>query len=367
MSRSIIDITSPDVRSYSILIGTGIGQKIAETISQEAAGMRVAVITDSGVRAILGEQFLRALKTAGLSAEIFEFRAGEESKNQDTITALQHALLEKRYGRDTLIVALGGGVVGDVAGFVAATYLRGVPWINVPTTLLAMVDSAIGGKVGIDTPYGKNTIGAFWMPRAVLMEIEYLSQLPAKEILNGLFEAVKTFFTSDKDSLALVERLDPAHPAEDLANLAQIVEASVRIKEGITKRDLREESERKIINFGHTIGHAIELLSRYKLPHGYSIAWGMLVEAKISELLGHLSEGDSRLIFATLSRLGIQSADFPSFNPEEIIEATKGDKKVRGGKPHYVLLERIGSVYVKDGLYAHPVDDEVVKRALQSL
>lgn len=353
--------------AYSVVIGNGIEAQIAQMISQEANGKRIALITDSNVRGVFGDEFLSTLTSAGLVAEYFDFAAGEVNKNQETATALQHELLEKRYGRDTLIIGFGGGIVGDVAGYVAATYLRGVPWVNVPTTLLAMVDSSIGGKVGIDTKYGKNTVGAFWMPRAVLMDIRYLAKLPPKEVMNGLFEAVKTFFTSEKDSLALIERVDPGNPAADLENLRKIVEASVRIKLGITKRDPREENERKIVNFGHTIGHAIELLADFKIPHGFCVAYGMLVETKISELLGVLSPLESAAIFRVLERLGIRTADFPAFSVEKIIETTRGDKKTLRGKPHYVLLERVGAVLFKDEQYAHAVEDAVVLNALQML
>lgn len=353
--------------AYTVLIGNGIGREAAEAISRESPGMRSALITDGHVREILADTFLGVLKAAGLAAEVFEFEAGEANKNQDTVTELQHQLLEKRYGRDTLVIALGGGVVGDIAGFVAATYLRGVPWVNVPTTLLAMVDSAIGGKVGVDTKYGKNTVGAFWMPRLVIMDTAYLSKLPPKELLSGLFEALKTFYTSDEKSLALVEKIDPSEPARDLENLRAIVERSVRIKIGITKRDPREENERKIVNFGHTIGHAIELLADFKMPHGYCVAYGILAETRLSELLGILPKIEANRIFASLERLGIRPGDFPKFSAERIIEATKMDKKVLGGKPHYVLLERVGAVHVKNGEYAHAVNDETVKKALAEL
>lgn len=352
---------------YTISIGIGLRSEMGAIISREAGDRRIVVITDRGVRRALGDEFEERMKGADLSFEFLEFKGGESAKTQDTVTELQHEMLRMRFGRDTLLIALGGGIVGDVAGFVAATYMRGIPYIQIPTTLLSMVDSSIGGKVGIDTPHGKNLIGAFWMPRAVIMDIAFLAKLPAKEIINGLFEAVKTFFTSDAESIELVRRIDPKDPSSDLELLKEIVAASVQIKSGITDRDPREENERKVINFGHTIGHAVELLSKYELPHGFAVAYGMLAEALVSRECGILSREDAKELFSIMRSLGIRPEDFPAFSSDAIIDATKIDKKSRAGVPHYVLISRIGAVYVKDGKYAHAVEEEIVRKALQSL
>ena len=350
---------------YSLVIGPGLEGQLCEIINKEARGYRVALLTDSVVKKIWGKQLLLNLQASGINAELFDFPQGERNKNQKTVTELQHQLLERRFGRDTLIIALGGGVVGDLAGFVAATYLRGVPYINVPTTLLAMVDSAIGGKVGIDTPYGKNTIGAFWLPRAVIMDIQYIGRLPRHEVINGLLEAVKTFFTSDRNDLENALKLDLEEPLKTGEILQRIIYASAKFKVGITERDVREKNERRVLNFGHTIGHALELLSEYTISHGWCVGYGILVEAKISELLGILSEAESREIFRSLEHFGILPADFPKYPAEKIIEATMRDKKVREGIPYYVLLESLGSVHKKDGQYAHPVDAKIVQKALE--
>jgi 3-dehydroquinate synthase len=303
----------------------------------------------------------------GKPVELFSFSDGEKNKNQKTVTALQHELLKGRYGRDTLIVAVGGGIVGDVAGFVAATYLRGVPYINVPTTVLAMVDSSIGGKTGIDTKYGKNTVGCFWMPSAVIMDVQYLAKMPRDGIVNGLLEAVKTFFTSDAEALSLVAQLNLDEPLKTADILQEIIYRSVKIKIGVTGRDVREGGERMIVNFGHTIGHAIELLSGYRLTHGFAVGYGMLVEAKIAELLGVFPAAECAEIYRHLARLGITPKDFPRYSAEKILEATLADKKTRGGVTKYILLESVGKVHQKDGQYAHPVADDVVKNALQSI
>lgn len=377
MQTKTIEASVEGGKGYSVSIGLGLEKELQEIVSREGGENRIVVITDKRVEKFFGAQILSALEiplpapharqAGGKPVELYSFSEGERNKNQKTVTALQHELLNGRYGRDTLIIAVGGGIVGDVGGFVAATYMRGVPYINVPTTLLAMVDSSIGGKVGIDTKYGKNTIGSFWQPRAVIMDIQYLAKMPREQIINGLLEAVKTFMTSDREALSLVEKLNLDEPLENPEVLQEIIFRSVNIKVGVTSRDVREGGERMVLNFGHTIGHAIELLSGYRLPHGFAVGYGILAEAKISELLGILSPADCAEIYKHFARLGITPKDFPQHSPEKILEATLGDKKTRGGVPRYVLLESIGKVQVKEGKFAHPVADDVVTKALQDL
>ncbi|OGG70481.1 3-dehydroquinate synthase [Candidatus Kaiserbacteria bacterium RIFCSPHIGHO2_12_FULL_53_13] len=352
---------------YPLVIGSGLQKELLAVVRREGRERRLAIITDNHVGKIWGQDLLKSLRRSGLPVELIHFPQGEGHKNQKTVTALQHELLKRRFGRDTLIIALGGGVVGDVAGFVAATYLRGVPYVNVPTTLLAMVDSSIGGKVGIDTPYGKNTVGAFWQPRAVVMDLRYLRGMPRRAIVNGLMEAVKTSLTSDGKGFPLALKLDLDQPLRTAGVLLRIIHSSARIKTGVTERDVREENERRLLNFGHTIGHALELLSGYRLPHGYAVGYGMLVESKISELLGVLSPLEFREVRNTLAKFGISTAALRRYPVNKILEATKRDKKTRAGVSHYVLLQSIGSVYKKAGQFAHPVPDAVVRKALVSL
>ena len=352
--------------SYPVVIGTGLEKELLAAVAKERDG-RIAVITDSIVKRLWGTQMTRLLKRSGRNVDLISFPAGERNKNQSTVTHLQHELLKRGFGRDTLIIAFGGGVVGDLAGFVAATYLRGVPYIHVPTTLLAMVDSSIGGKVGIDTPYGKNTIGAFWHPKAIISDLRFLKGLPKTQLISGLLEAVKSFFTSDKSSLSLARKLDLNDPLKNANVIQGIVYASVAHKAGVIARDERESNGRKVLNFGHTIGHAIELLSGFKIPHGYAVGYGILAETKISELLGHLSAKDRAAVHDYLAALGIRGNAISRFSIPAILRTTRSDKKTRGGVPHYVLLSSIGSVYKRDGKFAQPVKDSVVRRALRSL
>ncbi|MCR4280731.1 MAG: 3-dehydroquinate synthase, partial [Candidatus Kaiserbacteria bacterium] len=278
-----INVQIGESAKYPMIIGTGLEKEILSILEKEAQKRRIVIITDNRVSKMFGQNLLSTVKKSGRPVEMMHFPNGEQNKTQKTVTDLQHALLKKHYGRDTLIIALGGGVVGDVVGFVAATYLRGVPYIQMPTTILAMVDSSIGGKTGINTPFGKNTIGAFYQPQAVIADLNSLAKQSRKEIINGLMEAIKTFLTSDKDALSLAIELNLDSPLKTPEILQEIVFRSVQIKAGIAERDEKETNERRVVNFGHTIGHSIELLSGYRLPHGYAVGYGMLVEAKIAE------------------------------------------------------------------------------------
>jgi 3-dehydroquinate synthase len=352
--------------TYPIHIGTTHEAPLLEVIAKVNAA-KIAIITDKNVQKHWGKEFIATIKKSGVPTELFSFPAGEKNKNQKTVTALQHALLKKRYGRDTLIIAIGGGVVGDLAGFVAATYLRGVPYVHVPTTVLAMVDSSIGGKVGIDTQYGKNTIGAFYQPKAVIADLRFVTTQKKDHVINGLLEAIKTFLTSDKQVLELVEKIDVKNPARDLTLLQQIVERSVHIKGDIVMRDETEQNERKVINFGHTVGHAVELLSKFKLMHGYCVGYGMLAEARIAESLGILPSLDRVYLEGLMKQFGIDAKPLKRFSITKILEATRADKKTLSGVPQYVLLKEIGAVHTTEGKYAHPVSDDVVARVLKAI
>ncbi len=352
--------------NYAIVVGLDIEKDLVEIVMRAGAGRRVAVISDDVVGKKFGESIISAI-SAEVVAELFTFPHGEKNKNQTTVSAMQDQLLKKRYGRDTLIVALGGGVVGDVAGYVAATYMRGVPYIQIPTTLLAMVDSSVGGKVGVDTSHGKNTIGAFWQPSAMIADLKFLKDLPSREITSGLLEAIKSFFTSDKEALRIVETLNLVDPFSSLEALQGIIVRSIKLKSGVVARDPREENERRILNFGHTVGHAIEFLSGYEMPHGFAVGYGMLVEMKIAEDLGILSPEDRATLYSYLERFGITPDGIKGFNVNNVLDAIKGDKKARAGRIYCVLLNGIGSVSIEGGQFAHPVEEAVVRNAYESL
>ncbi len=325
------------------------------------------IITDDNVKPLYGEHLLRKLKILDLNAILIDFPAGEHAKTRSTQQMIEEEMFRHGCHRQTMILALGGGVVGDLAGFIAATYMRGIPYIQVPTSLLAMVDSSVGGKTAIDTAFGKNLIGAFWQPKAVIADISCLSTLPSHHLTNGFVEALKVFLTHDAQYFQYASQHIHQLLERDMAFLKRMITQAVRIKAKIIEADEKEQHERATLNFGHTIGHALEKLTQYELLHGFAVGLGMLVEAKISEILGILSLHSYYQIQSTLAKIGIQAKQLQLFDIEAIIQATRLDKKNKGGKVRYPLLSDLGKVYQERNIFTHPVDDDVIKAALSSL
>ena len=347
--------------SYPLWIASGILENTTLWMPKNVS--TVVIITDDTVKKLYAPKLVQTLKETGYNTLLLSFPTGEKSKNIHTKCRLEEKMLENGCDRDSLILALGGGVVGDLAGFIASTYLRGIAYIQIPTTFLAMVDSSIGGKTGIDTPQGKNLIGAFWQPKAVVSDIHCLKSLPKQHLINGLVEAIKMFLTSDANSFDYFQHhLTPIlHGDEDCLN--QIVQRAVTIKATIVKNDERENNQRAILNFGHTIGHALEHLTNYKLLHGYAVALGILVEAKIAELMNVLQPQQYLLIKTLFSQLDIQSKQLSNIDVDEVIRRTQFDKKKRAGVVHYVLLQDVGSVYASNQQFTHSIPDDLVKKA----
>lgn len=367
LSNSTIKVITKNQQTYPIIIGSGLDNKLIHILNQQTSPGRLVIITDSRLAPSQGKDLLKKLKANNFLAELLVFPAGEKNKTQNWATKLQHTLLKKHYGRDTTIIALGGGVVGDLAGFVAATFLRGVKFIQIPTTILAMVDASVGGKVGVDTKYGKNTVGAFHQPQAVVIDLARAANLPPLQVINGLMEAIKTFVTYDAKFLKSVEKIKVDNIIKNLGVLTKVIKRSVKIKASVVMRDEKEQNERRVINFGHTIGHALELLSRYKLPHGIAVGYGMLAEAKISESLGILSAQDCLYLFNYLERFGVTTKIFNQYSAKAIMDAVSNDKKIKNNIPHYILLKKIGAVYTKNGQFALPVKDSVIIKVLNEL
>jgi 3-dehydroquinate synthase len=326
---------------------------------------QIVIITDNIVKKRYGFALQHSLKKAGHPCLLLSFPSGEKYKNSKTKQTIENAMLFHRCDRDTLILALGGGVVGDIAGFIAATYLRGISYIQMPTTLLAMVDSSVGGKTGMNTIHGKNLIGAIYQPLCVLADVSLLKSLSKKNMINGLIEAIKMFLTHDATSFYYTQ-LHLDHLINGSKNsLKQIVSRAVNIKADVVGRDEKEQGERSLLNFGHTIGHALEKISNYTLLHGYAVAYGILVEAALSQSLGLLNIEELSIIKNVMSRLGIHGVDLKKYPLAKVIQATKNDKKMRSGKVHYTLLQEIGSAHIKNGRYVHPVADKMVRYALK--
>ena len=258
-------------------------------------------------------------------------------------------MLRLALGRDSCIIALGGGVVGDLAGFAAATYMRGIPYIQVPTTLLAMVDSSIGGKVGVDTLHAKNAIGAFYQPKKVIIDLNFIKTLPKNEIANGLAEIIKQALIKDKNFFHFLEKNIDKILSYDLYILKQTIKRSCEIKASIVMQDEREKGIRKILNYGHTIGHAIESALNYKISHGQAIAIGMSYAAKLSAKLGFLHEGSVIRQNNLLEYIGLpHKLSHHKLKPRKILEHIQYDKKIINGKINFVLLNSIGDVIISD-------------------
>lgn len=280
---------------------------------------------------------------------------------------LTDRLLISGLGRDSVIIAVGGGVVGDLAGFVAATYMRGVPVVQVPTTLLAMIDASIGGKTGIDTPAGKNMVGSFHHPAAVLIDPQALDTLPLRELRAGIAELIKYGAIADESYFAEVEAAVPELLSEKARNsdrLRAIIVRSVEIKSDIVSRDEREDGLRKILNFGHTIGHAVELISGYSLLHGEAVAIGMALEGALAERIGLARSGTAAEITRVLKLAGLPTTLPANVGLEAVIEAMRSDKKRRREKTMFSVPLRIGAMAGQDSGWAVPVGDDQLREVL---
>lgn len=360
-----VNLKAACASSYPIWIGSGLLENIALWMPKISSTL--VIITDEHVSKHYALAFEQALKSEGYHTLLLSFPAGEKAKNRVTKSNLEEKMLAHSCDRDTVILALGGGVVGDLAGFVAATYMRGIAYIQMPTTLLAMLDSSVGGKTGIDTPQGKNLIGAFWQPIAVILDLNCLKTLNQEHLINGLIEAIKIFLTSDFKSLNdLEENLNLILSCNEKA-LSNLLCQAVTLKATMVMQDEREQGQRAVLNFGHTIGHALEKLSDYQVLHGYAVALGLLVESKIAQLMGFLEVKNFLFIQTLLQRLNITAKRLKKFDVNEVIQCTLLDKKKRAGLVRYVLLKDLGSVYAKENQFTHPVPDEVVKRAFLEL
>lgn len=345
-----------------VFIGRHLLDELLLFILENFSEHRVFFITDSNVAFHHADLVMQKFKTFQGLRGMITFAAGEEHKNRTQKESLEDQLLDLRAGRDSLLVALGGGVVGDLAGFVAATLHRGVPYIQVPTSLLAQVDSSIGGKVGLNHPNGKNLIGAFYQPRAVFTDLRFLESLPRAEHLNGLAEILKYAVTLSAPLWDLLDENYWAILNQDLDILEDLVTRSIQLKIAVVEKDEKETSYRSILNFGHTIGHAIEKLSRYKVKHGFAVVAGMRVALQLShQLLQYPLELIERYE-ATLQKLKLVTEPLEQFSIDEIWSALLSDKKSRKQAPRFTLLTKFG----KPALF-HPVSKEDLRRAMASV
>ncbi len=351
--------------SYDILIAPGLIQQLDKVLPQYCPAAAYALISDSQVGKLYGEDLVTRLSAIAYRAELFTFPAGESNKTRETWAAISDQMLAAHLGRDCAVIALGGGVVNDVGGFVAATYLRGVPLVQVPTTLLAMIDSSIGGKTGVDVPAGKNLLGAFHQPRVVIADPELLGSLSSVQLAAGLAEAVKHGAIADAEYFAFLENEYAAIFAKHAPALERVVRRSVEIKAAIVAQDEREKGKRAILNFGHTVGHAIEATSKYEVLHGEAVAIGMVYEGRIAETLGIAAAGTVGRIKAVLERLHLPVERPDASRVDELIAAMRKDKKVRAGEIRLALPSAIGRAHGSDGQgWTVPVAEATIRQVL---
>lgn len=340
---------------------------LATLCLRDAPAHRYAVIADSRVAALYGQRALAAFEREGSAAQLFGFPAGEWNKTREEWARLSDEMLAAGFGRDAAVVALGGGVTGDLAGFVAATYMRGLPFVQVPTTLLAMLDSSVGGKTGVDTHEAKNPIGAFHQPRLVLADPDLLASLPAFQLASGLAEAVKAAAIADAALFGWLEEHAEALRAPDLDLLTQLIERAVAIKAEIVEEDPNETGRREILNLGHTVGHALEALGGYAVLHGEAVAAGMRIETRIGGLIGLTEEGTADRLQALLERCGLDRPVEQEHAVEALLDATRSDKKARRGMMRCVFLSRIGQVArAADGSFSHEIPPDRAPELLRS-
>jgi 3-dehydroquinate synthase len=352
---------------YPIVIGAGSLDLLGEQVRAcgVKAGTKVLVVTNPEVNGPYGARALASLASAGFEASTLVIEAGEDQKTPATVALIHDAAFERRLERGSLIVALGGGVVGDMAGFAAASWLRGIAVVQVPTTLLAMVDAAIGGKTGVNHPGGKNLIGAFHQPRLVLIDPDVLATLPAREFRAGMAEVIKYGVIGDPELFAALEAA-PSGLADRQAVgpelLQTLLERSAAAKAKVVAADEREGGLRAILNYGHTLGHVVETLTGYgTYLHGEAVGLGMLAAGRLATALGLWSAEEEQRQRSLIAAAGLP-VEFPSLDPEAVLACLQGDKKVRDGRVRFVLPTAIGQVVIRDDVGA-----AVIREALAAL
>lgn len=350
---------------YPVLVEPGVLSRLPLLVQEHAPAHRYAVISDDRVAELHGERVSRDLSEAGMDSQLFTFPEGERNKTRKTWSILTDSMLEAGFGRDSVVVAVGGGVTGDLAGFVASTFMRGVPVVQVPTSLLAMIDASVGGKTGVDTSRGKNLVGAFHPPRLVAVDPEVIQTLPRCERAQGLVEAFKHGAICDDGYFACLERDLSKLLDASIDAILEAVVGSVQVKASVVSRDEREGGIRKILNFGHTLGHGIEAAAEFQVPHGTAVGLGMVLEARVGEELGVTEAGTAEHLAKTLHALEIGVGIPDRVRTKDVIGRLKHDKKAVGGVPELVLLSRIGEVSDEVG-WTRPLPFEIAERVLNN-
>ena len=349
-------VTVKTSATYEVLIGSGLLQKAGEAVKKVISPCKAAIVTDSTVVHLYEETVRKSLTEAGFSVCTFVFPAGEASKNIHTLSHLLEFLAKEEMTRTDMIVALGGGVTGDLAGFGAAVYLRGIPFVQIPTTFLAAIDSSVGGKTAVDLEAGKNLAGAFYQPKLVLCDTDVLQTLPEVVFADGIAEALKYGVLGDA---ALFEKIAGGDFRQDLE---KIIETCVSMKRDVVEEDEFDTGKRQLLNLGHTFGHAIEQKSHFQMTHGHAVAIGMHLIAKAAEAKGIAEKGTAAAIAKALEQNQLPKET--TFSPAEVAEGTLRDKKRRGGTISFVFPKKIGDCEI----VKIPVEEveELARTAMES-
>ncbi|MTT30433.1 3-dehydroquinate synthase [Terrilactibacillus sp. BCM23-1] len=361
--------------SYNIEIGRQLFPKLVEDINHGLIKNvnRLAILSDSVVSKFYGDKLLHLLKEAGYDCHLFTVPNGEKTKNRETKTDIEDQMLALGYGRDSAIIALGGGMISDLSGFIASTFCRGIPYINYSTTLLSAADASVGGKTAVNTPVATNLIGTFYQPTKVYIDLDTWQTLPLREFRSGLAETIKHACLADSDFFSFLE----THMEDILTSNELILNANVcshvaykncDIKFHVVEKDEKESNLRQILNLGHTAGRALEALSGYTLLHGEAIAVGLVIQAKIANQLGLLEAKETVRVYDLLKKAGFNLTIPENITPDALVKKMYTDKKVRNGQIRFVLMSKIGQMkQFDDGSYSVPVSEDLIYQAIQSL
>ncbi len=362
----VLPVSSDDKVIYEITIQHDFEQLLPQL---QKLGLhkeqKICIVTDSNVGSLYAGRVKELLETFFEFVCIYTFPAGEKHKNLDTVNGLYEYLIRNHFYRKDLLLALGGGVTGDMTGFAAATFLRGIDFVQIPTTLLSQVDSSIGGKTGVDFMQYKNMVGAFYMPKLVYMNLSVLSTLPKVQIISGMGEVLKHGLIKDKFYFEWLRLHRNEISRLDQEVMEELVYRSCEIKRAIVERDPKEMGERALLNFGHTIGHAVEKLSDFKLYHGECVAVGMAAASYLSFQMRYISEEELNLICETLRSFGFRLTT-EKFDPKDILLATKSDKKRNGSKVRFILLSSVGDACICEDLTDDQICEALVSDVLKS-
>ena len=355
MLEKRLEVSAEGKKVYDIVIENSFSNLVKELSALDIQERKLCIVTERRVASYYLEEVKSILEGRCAKVEVYIFQEGEVSKNLSTVDNLYHFLITHEFDRKDMLLALGGGVTGDLTGFAAATYLRGIDFVQIPTSLLAQVDSSIGGKTGIDFMQYKNMVGAFYQPKLVYMNLSVLHSLPGKQIVSGMGEIIKHGLIKDASYFEWLIAHEKEIWALDPEILEEMIYISCNIKRDVVERDPKEQGERALLNFGHTIGHAIEKLSDFSLYHGECVGLGIVAASYLSMQLGHISKEDFDKIQNALSLFELPT-QMDGFNAEKVLSATKSDKKMVGNQVKFILLKEIGNAYI----YRELTDEQIL-------